>query len=108
MSTIEQRLEWLERKTIQQQQEIDRLKTGSLSCKDVLTFTEASTYTGIAKSTLYKLTSTGAVPYYKPSGKLIFFDRKELNAWLLSNRVKPREELQSEAMSYIMRKNKKV
>lgn len=105
--SIEQKLERLEKLAAAQQKEIDQLKKSSLAGKDVLTFGEASTYTGISKSTLYKLTSAGAVPHYKPTGKPIFFDRKEMEQWLLSNKVKTHDEIQSEAMNYIMKKNLK-
>lgn len=40
--------------------------------KDTLNFKEACRYTGLSDSQLYKLTKTGKVPHYKPSGKLLF------------------------------------
>lgn len=36
-------------------------------------------------SQLYKLTKTGKVPHYKPSGKLLFFSKRELDGWLCRN-----------------------
>ena len=47
------------------------------------------------------------IPHYKPSGKLIFFERDEFDAWLLGNRVKTRDEISREAMNYLMKKNLK-
>lgn len=55
--------------------------------KTVLTAHEACEYMGITESHLYKLTSTGRIPYYKPTGKLVYFDRSELDDWLLRNRI---------------------
>ncbi|MCZ2845638.1 MAG: helix-turn-helix domain-containing protein [Candidatus Bathyarchaeota archaeon] len=53
--------------------------------KEVLTLEEACDYTGITRGYMYKLTSAGKIPYSKPLGKKIYFDRKKLNAWLLKN-----------------------
>jgi excisionase family DNA binding protein len=51
----------------------------------VLTFEQGCQYLGYAKSYVYKLTSAGILPYSKPNGKSIFFDRDKLEAWMLSN-----------------------
>ena len=42
----------------------------------VLTFEQGCNYLGYAKSYVYKLTSSGILPYSKPNGKSIFFDRE--------------------------------
>lgn len=60
-------------------------KTG-IYVKNVLTFDEASQYTGFKKSYLYQLTSKGLIPCYRPIGKMIFFKREELEKFLLSNK----------------------
>lgn len=69
--------------------------------KKVLTFEEAAKYMGVSKSCLYKLTSQKLISHYKPNGKMIFFDREELEAYLLSVRVKPQSEIEAEACTYI-------
>ena len=61
--------------------------------KDIMTFKEAVLYTGIPKSTLYKLTSSRNIPFYKPVSKSIFFNRNELDTWLLKNRYATKNEL---------------
>lgn len=66
-----------------------------------LTLDEASIYTGRSKSDLYKRTSKGEIPHYKPSGKVIYFDKKELDQWLLANRVKPISEIENTAINYV-------
>lgn len=53
-----------------------------LTAKNVLNFEEACEYTGFRASYLYKLTSTGKIPHYKPYGKMIFFRREELEEFL--------------------------
>jgi excisionase family DNA binding protein len=43
---------------------------------------EACAYLGFSKSAMYKLTSAGMIPYYKPTGKKLLFVRSELEAWV--------------------------
>lgn len=74
--------------------------------KDVLTFNEASEFTGLSKSYLYKLTSGQKVPHYKPFGKMVYFNRLELESWLQQNKVLTTDEISSKAQSYCM-SNKK-
>lgn len=58
-----------------------------LHAKEFLSLNEAALYTGITKSTLYKLTHNRQIPYSKPSGKLCFFRRSDLDEWMMSNPV---------------------
>tara|TARA_R100001369_G_scaffold81178_1_gene111950 strand:+ start:643 stop:930 length:288 start_codon:yes stop_codon:yes gene_type:complete len=66
---------------------LDRLERLMTAHKEVLTFEETCDYTGISRSYLYKLTSSGNIPHSKPNGKLIFFEKKKLNDWLLQNGI---------------------
>lgn len=75
--------------------------------KEVLSFDEAVIYTGFKKSYLYKLTSTKAIPHYKPTGKSCYFRRRELEEWLTANPVATDEELNAAALEYCM-KNKTI
>ena len=67
----------------------------------VLTFEQGCKYLGYAKSYVYKLTSGGILPYSKPNGKTIFFDRVRLEAWMLSNSNTTHEEKQIQAATYV-------
>lgn len=69
-----------------------------LNTKEVLTLDEASQYTGMSKSYLYKLTGSMRIPHFKPTGKMVFFDRTELINWLKNNRVVTRDEITSRAL----------
>lgn len=64
----------------------------AINSKDVLTSTETALYLGISKSYLYKLTSMGLIPHYKPMGKMCYFNRLELIKWLQSNRIATENE----------------
>jgi len=71
------------------------------SNKTVLNFDEVAAYTGLSKSYLYKLTSTGGIPCYKPHGKLIYFNKSEIDNWLQQNRKSTKDEIESEAADYV-------
>lgn len=49
---------------------------------------EASEYTGLSKSQLYKLTMSNKINFSKPGGKVIFIEKKELDNYLLSGKNK--------------------
>ena len=69
-----------------QLKEADKLKSLLLSQKDVFNIDELATYTGYSKSSIYKLTSKNIIPYYKGLGKFVWFERKEIESWLLTNK----------------------
>ena len=58
------------------------------------TFSEAADYLRLSKSYLYKLTSCGQIGHYKPQGKLIYFEKSELDKWILRNRISTQSELE--------------
>ena len=72
--------------------------------KEVLTTEEAARYMGVSKSHLYKLTMCKEIPHYKPMGKMVYFNRLELEKWLQSNRVSSNDEITSRAHAYCARK----
>lgn len=74
--------------------------------KEVLNFKEAAVYLELSTSHLYKLTSSGAIPHYKPNGKKIYFNRVELENWLLRNRADSKEEIDQAASDYLIKKGR--
>ncbi len=53
--------------------------------KPMLTMREAAMFTGLSKNTLYKLIQADKIRHYRPNGKLVYFRRDELEAWLMKN-----------------------
>ncbi|WP_333597769.1 helix-turn-helix domain-containing protein [Chryseobacterium flavum] len=92
--SIEQRLEKIEQ----------LLSAQSLQNKIVLNIDEVAQFTGISKLYLYKLTSKNEIPYSKPNGKNVFFNKSEIEKWLLRNRQATNEELENEAINYLVNK----
>ena len=93
MDEIIKRLERLER----------LIESQSINTKDVLNFNEACQYLELSQSHLYKLTSSGAIPHYKPNGKKIYFNRPELDTWLLRNRSTSKDEIEQQAADYLVK-----
>ena len=69
MDNILERLKSIERK-------LDEL---AVLNKETLTLKEAAKYLDLSCSHLYKLTYSKQIPHYKPRGKNVFFERRELD-----------------------------
>jgi len=67
-----------------------------------LTLEEAARYLDLSTSTLYKMTSSNKICFYKPNGKRIYFAKSELDTWLLRNPVKTEAEVEQQADDYIV------
>lgn len=80
------------------------IETLLLDKKKVLNPDELANYTGYSKSTIYKMVQNNVLPYSKPNGKHLFFDKEEIDEWLLSNKSKSKLQLKYEASKYTSRK----
>ena len=96
MDEILKRLEIIERHVLDQ----------NLILKQVLNFAEAAKYLELSHSHLYKLTSGGNIPFYKPNGKKLYFNRAELDEWLLRNRNSTQDEIDQQAADYLIKKGR--
>lgn len=67
--------------------------------KNILTVDEVISYTGYSQKQIYKLTSTRAIPHYKPSGRKLFFKKDEIDDWITQGRVKTINELGDETQN---------
>lgn len=67
---------------------IEKVETNQYMLKDTFSSEEAALYLNISQSSLYKLTSKLQIPHYKPRGKMVYFDKKELIKWMKQNHVK--------------------
>ena len=72
-----------------------------LAAKNVLSVDDVMLLTGLTKGYIYKLTCRKEIPYYKPNGKLIYFSRKEVEAWMMQNRVSTVVEAEQGAAKHI-------
>ncbi len=78
-----------------------------LASKKVLTMDDVSLLTGLSKSHIYKLVSWKKIPHYKSNGgKLTFFEKDEIERWLLQNRISTSDEIEIKAQLYCTQKGK--
>lgn len=81
--------------------QLDRIERNSLlAAKNVLTVEDAAILLGLSPSTIYRWTMSKIIPHYKPNGKLVFFNKKELEDWMMRNRVASEDEIMDEAANY--------
>ena len=67
-----------------------------------LNIERASEYLGLEKATLYQMVYKKIIPHYKPSGRMLFFSRLELNKWALMNKILTLEELDKKANQFVL------
>lgn len=63
--------------------------------KDILSLNDFINYADISKSRAYKAVHNNELPYYKPSGGKIYFELKDVRAWLLRGRVASNDEIEA-------------
>jgi len=94
-STIDDRLSTLEGSILHL---CSSLKSSafSLEPEKPINVQEASAFLEIPVNTIYGLTSTWKIPFYKPGKNLLFY-KSELNEWVKAGRQKTVSEIQTEA-----------
>lgn len=88
---MEEKYEAIEQMIVQK---FDELKILS---KPFLPVEELASYLNVKTSYIYKMTHNREIPFYKPGGKMIYFNREEIDEWVLSQRVATADEIRSEA-----------
>ena len=66
----------------------------------VMSLPELIAYTGISKSTIYKLTSAGDLPHSKKS-KRLFFERDLIDKWLMSQPANTRSDTEKAVSQFL-------
>ena len=79
---------------------IQMLKEQTLLKKEVLNHKEAAQYLSLSPSNVYKHTMNNTIPFYKLNGKLLYFKRTELDAWIFSNRKATIDEVTDKAKKF--------
>lgn len=68
-----------------EREKLEKIEQRSGWERPILTMREAAMFTGMSKNTLYKLIQADKIRHYRPNGKLVYFRRDELEAWLMKN-----------------------
>ena len=74
---------------------LELFKQAQQQNKSILTMSEAAEFMGLSMSYLYKLTHWNKIPYYKPSGKIVYFKKEDLEDWMLQNRSTTEKEIEA-------------
>lgn len=91
---------------LQQLQELKQITV--LGAKNVLNMDDVCMLAGFSKSHLYKLVWSKKIPYYKSEGgKMTYFDKQEIEKWLLAYRVPTEAEQEQKAIAHCVTTSKK-
>lgn len=83
--------------------QLDRIEQYTLlAAKNVLCLDDVTLLTGFSKSWLYKATCNNVIPFYRPNGKTLFFDKVEIENWMKQNRVATQQEIDQQAATYLV------
>ena len=66
--------------------------------KDILSFKEATKYLDLSESSLYKLTSELKISFSKPNGGKLYFEKADLDNWMIQNKSKSVVEVENEIL----------
>ena len=84
-----------------------KIEEQNLLQKEVLTFNDVCKYLDISASHLYKLTSQKQIPHFCPQGKKLYFNRTEIDQWLMRNRQETTEDIETAAANYLIKNKRK-
>ena len=85
------------------EQRVTLLENVVFVSKDVLTLEEASMFLGLIRSTLYKMKHNNVIPFFRPNGKMIYFEKSELLEWIRAHRVASEAEIAAKAKELMQR-----
>jgi len=91
---------------LNQLQELKQLAV--LGAKNVLNMDDVCLLSGLSKSHLYKLVWSKRIPYYKSEGgKMTYFNKQEIENWLMAYRVPTAAETEQAAINHCITSNRK-
>lgn len=80
---------------------LNRIEKHVVALKSVFNLDDLVEYTGFKKSYVYKLVHRNEIPFSKPTGGMLFFEKKAIDEWLLSKYHNSESQLEQEALDYI-------
>ena len=84
-------------------EKLENIEQYLLGLKTVFNVKALSKYTGFKCSYIYKLAHRRLIPYSKPSGKMLFFERVKIDNWLLTNSSRSNSEVEKNLVKKIMK-----
>jgi excisionase family DNA binding protein len=68
----------------------------AVSNVEFITVEEAAKLLNFKKSYIYSLIHQKRIPYYKPFGKRVYFNKQELLQWIAKSKIKSVDEVEEE------------
>jgi len=81
---------------------LDRLERATALNKNVLDINEAAMLTGYTVKYLRLLIAKRDIPHYR-RGNRLYFDRDEIEEWMLGERIPTNEEINAKASHYMVK-----
>lgn len=82
------------------------LKSLKSDLPDILNIGEAASFLKLKITTLYEKTSQKLIPHFKKGNKL-YFNRKELEEWIKTGKVKTKPEIEGQAATFLLTEKNK-
>jgi excisionase family DNA binding protein len=74
---------------------------------NILDIKQAAEFLKLKINTLYEKTSRKQIPHFKKGNKL-YFNRADLQEWIMKGKVKTNDEIESNALTHLLNRNKQV
>tara|TARA_R110002124_G_C8652826_1_gene489477 strand:- start:244 stop:576 length:333 start_codon:yes stop_codon:yes gene_type:complete len=101
---INERLERIENLLENIYSNIGTKETNIITSK-IMDIEQLSSYLGLSKSHVYKLTSSHTIPHSK-RGKRLYFDKEIINSWVLENKIWTQDDIEKQASDYLIKNRK--
>ncbi|WP_167667800.1 helix-turn-helix domain-containing protein [Mucilaginibacter gossypiicola] len=75
---------------------------GNRFFNETITTKKAAKLLDVSVSSLYKMTHTNEIPFYKPGGNKLYFKKEEPVNRILQHRIKSQSEIELEAINYVV------
>lgn len=78
------------------------ISEAGIATTPIMNIKQLSAYLDLSVSALYKMTSTKEIPHAK-RGKRLYFDKKDIDAWVLENKITTTSDIEKMATDYILK-----
>ncbi|WP_053977204.1 helix-turn-helix domain-containing protein [Mangrovimonas xylaniphaga] len=72
------------------------------SLPNIMNIEQVADYISLSKHTVYGLVHKREIPHFK-KGKRLYFDKKNINEWLLEGKVSTRKDIEEKVDEYLFR-----
>lgn len=80
------------------------VRNTSLFRKKIYTIKDAAKVVGVSESYIQKLVSSREIPHSKPTGKLVFITRQDLDSFFKKNRIESNDNIDMIIANHLLKK----